>query len=104
MRILYFTRSNSVHDQRFLKALADSPYEGFCLRLYPGDYPVPEGIRLVAWPGLKAELALTDLPTVVREFKCVLDQVKPDLVHAGPLHDVAYLAMLSGFHPLVAMS
>ncbi|NLW72344.1 MAG: glycosyltransferase family 4 protein [Chloroflexi bacterium] len=104
MRILYFTRSNSVHDQRFLKALADSPYEGICLRLYPGDYPVPEGIRLVAWPGLKAELALTDLPTVVREFKCVLDQVKPDLVHAGPLHDVAYLAMLSGFHPLVAMS
>lgn len=104
MRILYFTRSDSVHDQRFMQALADSRHEGYALRLYPGDYPTPEGVHEVSWNGLKEEITLTDLPLIVREFKDVLDQVKPDLVHAGPLHDVAYIVMLSGFQPLVAMS
>jgi len=87
-----------------MQALVDSPHEGYVLRLYPGDYPTPEGVQAVEWPGLKEELSLTDLPGLVRGFRNVLDKIKPDLVHAGPLHDVAYIAMLSGFQPLVAMS
>ncbi|MGB4595939.1 MAG: glycosyltransferase family 4 protein [Anaerolineaceae bacterium] len=104
MNILYFTRSDSVHDQRFMQALIDSGHEGYVLRLYPGNYPTPQGVQSVDWSGLKEEITLTDLPVVVREFRSVLEKVKPDLVHAGPLHDVAYIAMLSGFQPLVAMS
>lgn len=104
MRILYFTRSDSVHDQRFMQALIDGGHEGYVLRLYPGDYPTPEGVQALEWSGLKNEITLTDLPMLVRGFRNVLDRVKPDLVHAGPLHDVAYIAMLSGFQPLVAMS
>lgn len=104
MRILYFTRKDSVHDQRFMQAIHNGGYEGFVVRLYNGVYPTPDGVQAVEWDGLNEELNPTHLPVIVRDFKKVLDQVQPDLVHAGPLHDVAYISMLSGFQPLVAMS
>ena len=31
-------------------------------------------------------------------------ELKPDIVHAGPLHGSAFRVALSGFHPLVTMS
>ena len=80
MRILYFTRSDSVHDQRFMQALADSSHEGYVLRLYPGEYHTPEGVQTVEWSGLKEEITLVDLPVLVRGFRAVLEKVKPDLV------------------------
>ena len=38
------------------------------------------------------------------DLKRVLREVKPDLIHAGPVPNVAFLAALSGFRPLVSMS
>ena len=38
------------------------------------------------------------------KFKSVIDEVKPDLVHAGPIQTVALLPVLAGFHPLLSMS
>jgi glycosyltransferase involved in cell wall biosynthesis len=40
---------------------------------------------------------LSDLSRVIR-------LVKPDLIHAGPIQRSAFLAALTGFHPLVSMS
>jgi len=37
-------------------------------------------------------------------FARALDQVKPDLVHAGPIQRVAFLPALTQFHPLLSMS
>jgi glycosyltransferase involved in cell wall biosynthesis len=37
-------------------------------------------------------------------LKRVIRQVKPDLIHAGPIQTSALLAALSGFRPLVSMS
>ena len=34
----------------------------------------------------------------------VLDEIKPDIVHAGPVQGPAFLAAVAGFHPLVTMS
>ncbi len=38
------------------------------------------------------------------EFKKILDLIQPDLVHAGPIQKVAFIAALADFHPLISMS
>lgn len=104
MRILYFTRSNSVHDRRFLQALADSGHEGYVLRLNPGEYPCPDGVTELSWPGIRGSLRFWQAPALIRRLKAILAELKPDLVHAGPLHDVAWLAAKAGAQTLLAMS
>lgn len=107
-RILYFSRDYTVHDQRFLTALAQTDHQVGFLRLenlglgLGNDLPDP--IQDLPWVGGKqpyraaqqAEL-LADLQRVIREFK-------PDLIQAGPLHLSAYLAAQSGFQPLLSLS
>ncbi len=104
MRILYFTRSDSVHDQRFMAALAESEHEAFVLRLYEGDYATPEGIEALSFKGIKGPLRLWQIPGLVKHLKQLLEELKPDLVHAGPLHDLAYLIAKTGYKPLLSMS
>ena len=104
MRILYFTRTDSVHDQRFLTALAESGHEGFVLRLHPGEYPTPAGINVVELGGSQNPLTENDIPRLTQNLDKVLNTVQPDLVHAGPLHDLAFLVARTGFTPLLSMS
>ncbi len=104
MRILYLTRADSVHDQRFLTALAESGHEGFVLRLHPGEYPTPSGIKTLEWSGSKSQLTENDIPRLTQELDEVLKAIQPDLVHAGPLHDLAFLVARTGFTPLLSMS
>jgi glycosyltransferase involved in cell wall biosynthesis len=104
MRILYFTRADSVHDQRFLAALAESRHEGFVLRLHPGEYPTPSGIKTAEWSGTENLLTENDIPRLTQELTDVLTSVQPDLVHAGPLQDLAFLVARTGFTRLLSMS
>ncbi len=104
MRILYFTRADSVHDQRFLTALAESGHEGFVLRLHPGEYPTPSGITALEWGGAEGQLSENDIPRLTQELGDILKEVRPDLVHAGPLQDLAFLVARTGFTPLLSMS
>jgi L-malate glycosyltransferase len=38
------------------------------------------------------------------DLKRVIRLIEPDLVHAGPIQNVGFVAALAGFHPLVSMS
>ncbi len=51
MRILYITRSDSVHDQRFMATMLEAGHQVYLLRLLQGNWPVPEGIHTVSWTG-----------------------------------------------------
>jgi len=104
MRILYFTRADSVHDQRFLAALAESGHEGFVLRLHPGSFPTPGSVQVVEWGGSQSQLSESNIEPLTRELEQVLKVVQPDLVHAGPLQDLAFLVARTGFTPLLSMS
>jgi glycosyltransferase involved in cell wall biosynthesis len=106
LRILYFTRSDSPHDQRFLKALVTSGHEIHALRLEThGAAPqTPEGVHEVEWQGCKGHFKLADLFYLVPRLKRILNDLKPDVVHAGPIQDVAFLVAVTGFKPLVSMS
>ncbi|MFZ3071405.1 MAG: glycosyltransferase, partial [Anaerolineaceae bacterium] len=104
MRLLYCTRSDSPHDQRFLDVLAKSGHEVYALRLRKGEYPAPKGVTNVPWEGIDGSFRLTQAPRLVSQLKQILGNLQPDLVHAGPIQDVAFLVAQAGFHPLLTMS
>ena len=109
MNLIYFSRSYTPHDHRFLSALATTPYRMFFLRLEPpgraaGELPVPEGVQPVAWRGGQKPFRWRDVPALTADLKRIISEIKPDLIHAGPLQTAGYLAAKSGFQPLVTMS
>ncbi len=104
MRVLYFTRDYSPHDERFLTALGLTGHEVFFLRLEPGQaVNPPEGINEISFPA-----EVTDSPLIAAgratALSHILDSLHPDIVHAGPLHGPAYIAALTSFPRLVSMS
>lgn len=109
MRILYFTRDYTPHDHRFLTVLAESDHEVFSLRLGRNhrqleDRPLPFPVRQLNWKGGQKPVTFWDYPVFWASLRQVVAEVKPHVVHAGPVPDVAFLAALAGIHPLVSMS
>lgn len=107
MRILYFSRAYTTHDRRFLQAVA-SRHETWFLTLEPaGGYdgrPLPEGVRLAEWPQRPGSSTPESHLALMPDFARVLDRVRPDLVHAGPVQSCGYMTALSGVRPFLAMS
>jgi glycosyltransferase involved in cell wall biosynthesis len=109
VRVLYFTRDYSPHDHRFLTALAQTEHQVYALRLERGnrqleDRSLPTQIEQVAWKGGQREVNWSDTPALLLDLQRVTRKIKPDVIHAGPVPNVAFLAALSGFKPLVSMS
>jgi L-malate glycosyltransferase len=109
VRVLYFTRDYTPHDHRFLTSLAESGQEVFFLRLeHSGrqleDRTLPPEIRQVPWQGGQGSFRWRDLPGLLISLKRLLREIQPDVLHAGPIQTVAFLAALTGFRPLVTMS
>jgi glycosyltransferase involved in cell wall biosynthesis len=109
MRVLYFTRDYTPHDYRFLSALAATEHEIFSLRLERRglqleERPLPAEVTSLRWKGGQVPFEWKLAPALAVDFKRVAAQVKPDLIHAGPVPTVAFLAALSGFQPLASMS
>ncbi|GAB4488801.1 MAG: hypothetical protein OHK0031_12600 [Anaerolineales bacterium] len=109
MRIIYFSLDYTPHDHRFLSALSQSEHEVHYVRLQRGarqteSRPVPENIRIVQWAGGQKIFGWKDLPKYVLDFRRVVKEINPDLVHAGPIQTCAFIAALSGFRPILTMS
>lgn len=106
MRILYFSDNSSGHNRRFLAKLAlrhevyflDATQEGPAENL-PGGV---QGVRL-KYP-VRRDADPIQFAEVLAEFEFLLKDIRPDLVHAGPVQTCGYVAALSRFHPLVVMS
>lgn len=109
MKILYFSRSYTPHDHRFLSALAETPHQVSFLQLeQPGrrteERIVPGGVEVVRWGGDNRSFRWRDVPALTLDLKRVIHEVEPDVIHAGPVQSAAYLAARSGFQPLLTMS
>ena len=104
MRVLYFSRDYSPHDERFLSALALSAHQVYFLRLAPSsEVDLPSGISEVKFATARAGAVVPD-DERADELTKLLSRLQPDVLHAGPLHGPAYIAALSGFSPLASMS
>jgi len=109
MKIIYFSKNYTPHDYRFLSSLSKTEHEVFFLQLEPNkrqteDRPVPERVQRILWAGGQREFRWSDLARLVLDFRRIVKKIKPDLVHAGPIQNCAFITALSGFRPFLAMS
>ena len=109
MKILYFSNDYCTHDHRFISAIRDGGHDVFHVRLEGNlrqteDRPVPEDVEIVQWAGGKDKFRWFDLPKYILSLRRVIKYIKPDLIHAGPIQTCAFIAMLTGFRPLLTMS
>jgi glycosyltransferase involved in cell wall biosynthesis len=108
VRILWLTQGVTGHDRRFVTLLAGAGHDVRYLVLDDvADAPaLPAGVRWETWdarPPVDArtpEGAAALLPAFLR----VLERVRPDVVHAGPVPTGGYLAALADARPRVVMS
>lgn len=109
MKIIYFSLDYTPHDHRFLTALAESEHQVYYVRLQRGprqteDRPIPEKIQQVLWEGGKDIFRWRDVPKYVLGLQRIIRKIKPDLIHAGPIQTCAFIAVLTGFRPILTMS
>jgi glycosyltransferase involved in cell wall biosynthesis len=109
VRVIYFTRSYNTHDHRFLASLAGAGLDVFYLPLESAvrqqeARPLPPGVKRIEWRGGQSPAHWVDYPTLIQDMKRVIREVKPDIIHAGPVHRSAFVAAAAGFHPLLTMS
>ncbi len=109
MRVLYFSQDYTPHDHRFLASLSRTEHEVHYLRLEDRKKgqetrQIPEGVECVAWKDGRGRMRGMDWPQALLLLRRRLRELRPDLVHAGPVQRPAFLTALSGFRPLVTMS
>lgn len=109
MKIIYFSLGYSTHDYRFLKAISDGGHDVHFVQLEGNrrqveSRSVPENVNQVIWKGGREPFTWSKLPSLVMDFKRLLRDLKPDLVHAGPIQTCAFIAILAGARPILTMS
>jgi hypothetical protein len=106
MRILYISESWSTHDRRFVRLLLSAGYEVGYIRLLGETSVAARQDELVSrmwWRDLQAS-GYQSLPHIAVAVEDAVHSFRPDLVQAGPMDQGAFLAALTGFHPLVGVS
>ncbi len=109
MRVIYFSKDYTPHDHRILSALGETDHEVYFLRFQQSqrileDRALPDSIGTIDWiGGTEANPALEE-PKYAADLKRVIDDIRPDLIHAGPVQSCAYLTALINFTPLLTMS
>ena len=109
MRVIYFSKSYASHDYRFLSSLSKTEHEIYYVKLETNkrqteDRPVPENVQQILWEGGQHEFRWRDVPRLIFDFRRIVKETKPDIIHAGPIQTCALIAILSGFRPILAMS
>lgn len=66
--------------------------------------PIPDGVQVVNWREATTKTTWLDYLSLKGKFAAVLEEIKPHIVHAGPIQRVALLPALVDFHPLLCMS
>ncbi len=109
MKLIYFSLGYSTHDYRFLKAASDGGHEVFFVQLEGNQRQVEsrtlsENVNQVIWKGGREPFRWSDLLKLTLDFRRLTREIKPDLIHAGPIQTCAFIAVLSGFRPVLTMS
>jgi len=61
-------------------------------------------VTQVIWKGGREPFRWSNLLNLTLDFRRLTKEIDPDLVHAGPIQTCAFIAVLSGFRPILTMS
>lgn len=108
LRLVYLSPGYTPHDFRFLSGLAGEGHEVFHVRMTASaaseTRPVPSGVKNAGRLTDRARVWQWEIPFLAQRLRHILEGIRPDLVHAGPIQQGAATAALTGFRPVVAMS
>jgi glycosyltransferase involved in cell wall biosynthesis len=109
MKIIYFSKNYTPHDYRFLASLSETEHKIFFLQLEADkrqteDRPLPENVQQILWAGGRSEFRWRDIPRLTSDLRRIVKEIKPDLIHAGPIQTCAFITALSGFRPILTAS
>jgi len=109
MRVLYFSESYCGHDHRFVTTVASAGHEVYYARLYNTPVDISaltgvKGVRSVDLQGIDKHISFLQFADYAVRFKKMVKEIKPDVIHAGPVDKCASIAAFVGCVPLVAMS
>lgn len=108
MRVLYVSRGYTTHDRRFLARIAARHEVHFlpCERDHDRyeHRSLPDGVRTVPWEPSDEEMGPPQAMRAAPRFERTLREIRPDLIHAGPIQGCGLMAVFAGAHPLVLMS
>ena len=104
MKICYLANASSIHTRRWVNYFARKGHEVHVITLNPGEGYV-EGVRLHpltmpvsgSWMGAALYKALT----WIIQTRGLIRRIKPDIIDAHFITTYGYLAIASGFHPVV---
>ena len=109
LRILYFSRGFTTHDQRFLTSLSKTDHEVLFLRLenkYSNsvEETLHDSIKILPVLNQNKNFYYVNTISNLIRLRRIIQKFKPDLVHAGPIQSCAFLIAIAGFSPLITMS
>lgn len=109
MRVLYFSESYSGHDHRFVTSIAKAGHEVYFTRLYNTQVDLTpldqfKSVHLVDITGIDRRITPLSYLRFFRDFRKLVWELSPDVIHAGPVDKCGSIAALTGYHPLVVMS
>lgn len=106
MRVLYVSATHGTHDRRFLTYLRDAPHIDSGFLLIAHDHQQEKARRENERRG--EHIWLIDgrqtEQTTVNDIRAVVSAFQPDVVHAGPIPSVTYLAARADAPGLTGMS
>jgi glycosyltransferase involved in cell wall biosynthesis len=107
-RVFYITQCYSPQDRGFLEKLVEA-HDIWLLPWTSQPHrsetrPLPSGVQVL--PALNDGRQARPIKWVqsLKHLRKHLREIKPDVVQAGPMQTGAFVAALSGFRPLIAMS
>lgn len=107
MRVLYFSDNGSDHNRRFLEKISSFGHEVWFLDFTGGapEFALPPRVTRVVPEKTFPRFSAPDvMEAFLPELKFWIAELRPEILHAGPVQTCGYLAALSGFHPLIVMS
>jgi L-malate glycosyltransferase len=107
MRILYLTQGVTGHDRRMTALLAGAGHRVHYLALDDvAAAPLPDGVVREGWPARPAGDPRTPegARALAPALRRVIERVRPDAVHAGPVQTGGLAAALAGARPRVVVS
>ena len=107
LNVLYISRGYTTHDRRFLGSFARAGWVTTHLPMISerlDSRPLPAGVSQISWGDDRWPETRGAWISRVKHLKVVIDELKPDVVIAGPVQHGSLIAALAGAHPLVTVS